>query len=68
MARTWCVTKDKGSLVLGLPIENGTDFVRFNAGRVYGKVRSPFLSTNWKQHFKSDHGGLQSTIVFTKTT
>ena len=68
VARTWCVTKDKGSLVIGVPYENGKDYVLYNAGRVYGKVRFPFLSTNWKQHFKSDHGGLQITVVFTKTT
>ena len=68
VARTWCVTKVKGSLVIGVPYENGKDYVMYNAHRVYGKIRFPYLSTNWKQHFKSDHGGLQITVVFTKTT
>ena len=48
VTRTWCVTKDKGSLVIGVPYDNNNDYVMYNARRVYGKVRFPFLSTNWK--------------------
>ena len=48
VARTWCVTKDKGSLVIGVPYYNNNDYVMYNSRRVYGKVRFPFLITNWK--------------------
>ena len=36
LARAYCVTKDDGFLVLGLP--TGEDTVQFNAHRIYGKV------------------------------
>ena len=36
VARSYCVTKDDGFLVLGLP--TGNDTVFFNAHRMYGKV------------------------------
>ena len=68
VARTWCVTKDKGSLVIGVSYDNNNDNVMYNAHRVYGKVRFPFLSTNWKQEFRVDHGAEQIVIVFTNST
>jgi hypothetical protein len=47
VARIWCVTKDDGLLFLGVP--SGKDCVQFNVHRIYGRVRYPFLVTNWKK-------------------
>jgi Caenorhabditis protein of unknown function, DUF268 len=47
VARIWCVTKDDGLLFLGVP--SGPDCVQFNAHRIYGRVRYPFLVTNWEK-------------------
>lgn len=47
VARIWCVTKDDGLLFLGVP--SGPDCVKFNAHRIYGRVRYPFLVTNWEK-------------------
>jgi hypothetical protein len=45
IARAWCVTKPSGSLTLG--VSSGPDKVYFNAGRIYGVHRWPYLATNW---------------------
>ena len=47
IARIWCVTKDDGLLFLGVPV--GRDCIQFNAHRIYGRVRYPFLVTNWEK-------------------
>jgi hypothetical protein len=47
VARISCVIKDDGLLFLGVP--SGKDCVCFNAHRIYGRVRYPFLVTNWKK-------------------
>ena len=51
VARAWCVTRDGGALVVGVPY--GKDEVQFNAHRVYGPKRWPYLSTNWLQEWRS---------------
>ena len=45
LARAWCVTKKGGTLTLGLP--SGHDKVYFNAARIYGIQRWPYMTTNW---------------------
>ena len=47
IARSWCVTKPGGALVLGLP--TGMDKVVMNAHRIYGAVRWPLVAANWIQ-------------------
>ena len=47
IARSWCVTKPGGALVLGIP--TGRDRVVMNAHRIYGAVRWPLISANWMQ-------------------
>jgi len=47
VARAWCVTKQHATLTLGL--SSGNDIVYFNAGRIYGKERWPYVTTNWKR-------------------
>ena len=48
-ARAWCVTKPGGFFVLDLP-GGGTDAIKFNANRIYGPLRWPLVTTNWKLH------------------
>jgi hypothetical protein len=40
------------------------DYIRFNAGRWYGKVRFPYLVTNWKQFYRDQNS--QRVPGFTK--
>jgi hypothetical protein len=47
LARAWCVTKASGSLTLGL--SSADDHVYFNAGRIYGPARWPYMATNWRR-------------------
>lgn len=50
VARVWCVTKPQGFLFLGLPSSpNWSDQVMFNGHRVYGYLRWPLVTANWKQ-------------------
>lgn len=53
VARGYCVTKDDGFMVLGLP--TGKDQVAFNAHRIYGYARWPLVSANWVQIDGKDH-------------
>ena len=46
VSRAWCVTKPGGKMLLGLP--SGKDQVYFNAHRLYGKVRWPLVTANWR--------------------
>lgn len=64
IARAWCVTKDNGSLTIGVPYDYDNEYLRFNADRFYGKVRYPYLTTNWKQYYRG--WGVQRVHVFTK--
>eukprot|EP00095_Tigriopus_kingsejongensis_P005113 maker-scaffold161_size295871-snap-gene-1.34 protein:Tk05113 transcript:maker-scaffold161_size295871-snap-gene-1.34-mRNA-1 annotation:"hypothetical protein GUITHDRAFT_82324" len=47
MARTWCVTKEGGRALIGVP--TGPDQVLFNAAKVYGPLQYSHLFANWKQ-------------------
>lgn len=48
VARAWCVTKQGGTMTLGVSsAPQGGDRVWFNAGRIYGPERWPYMATNW---------------------
>jgi hypothetical protein len=47
IARAWCLTTDDAVMYIGVPI--GIDQIRFNAHRVYGKMRWSLMATNWEQ-------------------
>ena len=64
IARAWCVTRDGGSLTIGVMYQGGKDYIAFNAHRVYGKLRYPYLTTNWHQYYEGQ--GSQRVYVFTK--
>ncbi|CAC5416719.1 unnamed protein product [Mytilus coruscus] len=64
IARGWCVTKEGGSLTIGVQYSYERDYIKFNAARWYGKIRYPYLTTNWKQHYRGF--GHQRVHVFTK--
>ena len=52
IARGWCVTKQSGALVLG--VMYGSDAVSFNAHRVYGSIRYPYLTQNWCKNTEAE--------------
>ena len=60
IARAHCVTKLGGALVLA--VMNGDDKIEFNAHRVYGDIRWPYLVTNWRQMRREPSGG---QVVYT---
>ncbi|XP_063428165.1 uncharacterized protein LOC134711455 [Mytilus trossulus] len=64
IARSWCVTKPGGSLTIGVQYNYDNEILKFNAGRWYGKIRYPYLTTNWKQLYRGN--GSQRVHVFTK--
>ena len=64
IARAWCVTREGGSLTIGVMYQGGKDFIAFNAHRVYGKLRYPYLTTNWHQYYEGQ--GSQRVYVFKK--
>ena len=64
IARAWCVTREGGSLTIGVMYREENDYIAFNAHRVYGKLRYPYLTTNWHQYYEG--GGRQRVYVFTK--
>lgn len=64
IARAWCVTRRGGSLTIGVMYDEENDYLRFNAGRWYGKIRYPYLTTNWKQTYRGY--GSQRIHVFVK--
>ncbi|VDI05928.1 saposin [Mytilus galloprovincialis] len=64
VARAWCVTKHGGSLTIGVQYDYNHEYLHFNADRVYGKKRYPYLTTNWKQLYRGI--GKQRVHVFTK--
>jgi len=65
VAKAWCVTKVNGSLTLAVMFNENKDYIRFNADRFYGKIRYPYLTSNWKQFYRGD--GSQKVHIFTKT-
>ena len=48
----------------GVPYSSENDALLFNAHRVYGKIRYPYLTTNWHQFYEGH--GRQRVFVFTK--
>jgi len=68
VARAWCVTRDGGALVVG--VMYGKDALKFNAGRWYGAMRWPYLTTNWYQEWRAPtatyDGEVQRMHVFRK--
>ncbi|XP_063401129.1 uncharacterized protein LOC134685362 [Mytilus trossulus] len=64
VARAWCVTKPGGSLTIGVQYDYNHEYLHFNADRVYGKKRYPYLTSNWKQFYRGI--GKQRVHVFTK--
>ena len=66
IARGWCVTKEGGSLTIGIPYADAPqDYINFNEARHYGHIRYPYLVTNWEQLYKAPPGG-QQVFVFKK--
>ncbi len=65
VARAWCVTKPGGTLTIGVPW--GKDELIFNAHRQYGKLRYPYLATNWKQKHCVHWPNVDPVYVFTKS-
>ena len=54
MARTWCILKDDGKALVGIPA--GQDEIIFNANRVYGPVQLRHLFANYKVTYtKNDY-------------
>jgi hypothetical protein len=51
VAKAWCVTKPKGTMVIEVPYNADEDSIFFNAHRVYGPVRTGYLMTNWAQKY-----------------
>lgn len=64
IARSWCVTKEGGSLTIGVPWNDNEDSLNFNEARHYSKLRYPYLTTNWKQLYQGQ--GSQRVHVFSK--
>ena len=64
IAKAWCVTRDGGSLTIGVPYNGVEESLYFNAHRYYGKIRYPYLTTNWHQIYQGK--GQQRVFVFTK--
>ena len=64
IARSWCVTEEGGSLTIGVMYDKELDYIKFNVGRWYGKIRYPYLTTKWKQHYRGND--IQRVHVFTK--
>ena len=64
IARAWCVTREGGSLTIGVMYDEGKDYIAFNAHRVYGNIRYPYLTANWQQYYEGH--GIQRVYVFTK--
>lgn len=63
IARSYCVCKPGGSLVVA--VMNGSDELQYNAHRVYGKLRWPYLASNWVQLYREE-SGRQRVHVFIK--
>ena len=72
IARAWCVTKEDGVLVIGVPWEQdahgakgvGRDALVYNAHRVTGNLRYPHLATNWELQYRGL--GTHKPHVFTR--
>mmetsp|Transcript_9061 Transcript_9061/g.25255 ORF Transcript_9061/g.25255 Transcript_9061/m.25255 type:complete len:210 (+) Transcript_9061:2-631(+) len=66
IARAYCVCKPGGSLVIAVMTpQDGNDAMEFNAHRIYGEKRWPYLASNWHQVHREPSGG-QVVHVFAK--
>ena len=63
IARAHCVCESHGSLVLA--VMYGEDEIEYNAHRIYGPARWPYLATNWHQLYREQEGS-QLVHVFQK--
>ena len=54
VAWAWCVTKPDGFLYIGVP--TGQDLIVSNWHRIYGRIRWPLLTANWRR-IEGDEGG-----------
>jgi len=61
VAKAWCVTQINGSLTLAVMFNENKDYIRFNADRFYGKIRIPYLTSNWRQFYRG--GGSQKVHI-----
>ena len=57
VARSWCVTRPGGGLVIGIS-ECDSDALLYNAAQVYVPTRLPVLATNWDLRFTTERQGL----------
>ena len=64
IARSWCVAKQGASLTIGVMYDYHHEYLQFNGARFYGKIRYPYLTTNWKQVYRGK--GSQRVHVFSK--
>lgn len=48
IARAHCVCKAQGSLIIAVPTTDSGDRLEFNAHRIYGRARWPYLASNWQ--------------------
>jgi len=60
IARAWCSTRDGGFLYLGVP--TGKEAIFSNWHRVYGKLRYPLVTINWRSLDKTDESELELGI------
>lgn len=58
MAKSWCITKPKGTMFVGVPTAE-KDLIYWNAHRVYGPKRWAQLMANWHQ---TDRAGIDSVL------
>lgn len=65
VARAHCVCKSFGSLVIGVLSTGYVDSLEFNAHRIYGSTRWPYLVSNWQQIYR-EPAGEQRVHVFMK--
>ena len=67
IARGWCVTKPGGFLLIGVPyVQMNDDRILFNAAWGYGRLRYPYLATNWEQIAKGSNKTDQQVFLFRK--
>ena len=66
VARSWCVTKQKAKLIIGVMYNLEHEGIKFNAHREYGNVRYPYLATNWRLLWRHPSPAGQRVHIFEK--
>ena len=58
VAKMWCTMQEGAPIIIGVPSSKGADVIYWNAHRIYGPHRWPFLLTNFKprSHDRPDDG------------